>query len=180
MRMALVSDGASLLQMLTISHQQALGSVVFGAREERPRSPKEKSQSKTFTDAFGVSPKPRAQCLPANTGEPNTSEDSELGMDCDLPNGVLGHALIHVLIPRRPQRLDPQHGPRTPVKLDRLPWAGKRGQGQAGVPGVQGGEMGAVHTCVRMSYVYTLKAENWARICTSKECCVYMGVCHAH
>lgn len=53
-------------------------------------------------------------------------------MDRDLPDGVLGHTLIHVLIPGRPQRLDPQHGARTLVKLNRLPWAGKRGQGEAG------------------------------------------------
>lgn len=55
--------------------------------------------------------------------EASTSEDSEFRVDRDLPDRVLCHALVHVLIPGCPQRLDPQHGPRTLVKLDRLPRA---------------------------------------------------------
>lgn len=141
--------------------------MVLEAREERSRSSKEKTQSKTLTDAFGVCPQSLGpSSSPTNPGEPNTSEDSELGMDCDLPNRVLGHALIHVLISGCPQRLDPQHSPRTPIKLDRLPWTRKEGQGKAGIPGVQGEELGAVHACVWMSHMYTLEAENWAWACT--------------
>lgn len=67
-------------------------------------------------------------------------------MDRDLPGGVLGHTLVHILISGCPQRLDPQHGPRTLVKLDCLPWATGREEGEAAVRGVGllGEEQGAV------------------------------------
>lgn len=49
-----------------------------------------------------------------------TSQDGELRMNCDLPHRVLGHTLVHVLIPGCPKWLDPQHGPRALVKVNGL------------------------------------------------------------
>lgn len=70
MRMAPASEDASLWQMLTNPRQRALGSVAFGAGEESSRSPKEKSQSKTFTDAFGVCPQSLGPVPRNDTGNP--------------------------------------------------------------------------------------------------------------
>lgn len=49
-----------------------------------------------------------------------TSKDGELRVNCDFPHRVLGHTLVHVLIPGRPKWLDPQHCPRALVKVNGL------------------------------------------------------------
>lgn len=49
-----------------------------------------------------------------------TSDDGQLGGDGHLPLAVARHALVGVLIPRRSERLDPQHGAGALVKLDGL------------------------------------------------------------
>jgi hypothetical protein len=49
-----------------------------------------------------------------------TSKDGELCMNCDFAHRVLGHTLVHVLIPRRPKWLDPQDRPRALVKVNGL------------------------------------------------------------
>lgn len=56
-----------------------------------------------------------------------TSENSQLCVNCNFPHRVLGHALVHILISGRPQRLDPQHCPGALVKVDGLQGVGVTG-----------------------------------------------------
>lgn len=112
--------------------QQVPGPAASRAGEGRPRAPqREKPKPDAGRCLRRCVPRAGARCRPPppapRPGDHGTSEDSELGVDRDLPGRVLGHTLVHILVPGRPERLDPQHGPRAPVELDRLPRRGTEG-----------------------------------------------------
>ena len=68
----------------------------------------------------GFRPRMRLPPFCRNSGSGLTSYDGQLGVDRDLALTVLGDALVDVLVPGGPERLDPEDGPRTLVKLDGL------------------------------------------------------------
>lgn len=49
-----------------------------------------------------------------------TSDDGQLGIDGDLALHVLGHAFVDVLVARRAERLDSEHGAGSLIELDGL------------------------------------------------------------
>lgn len=49
-----------------------------------------------------------------------TSDDGQLGADCNLALSVLSHAFVDVLVTRGSERLDSEHGASALVKLNGL------------------------------------------------------------